>query len=135
MQGGAKDDTIERWIPLAAREPDRHKRADQAYVVQTMAELTGWKQAWLDGLEGFYVQESQLLEEWTAKLVQRGEKRGAIDNAVEFILDLLATQPGTVTPDLVEAIRAIEDQARLKELHRLAGRATSVEQFRKEAGL
>jgi hypothetical protein len=131
MQRGAEDAIIQRWLTLADREKNPQKRYDLGYVALIMAEAAGCRQVWQEALERWNMQESQVLNEWTKKVVERTE----IKSKVESVLDLLADHIGTPPADLVAAIEAIKDPARLKELLLLAGRAESVEQFRKDASL
>lgn len=65
-----------------------------------------------------------------AKLEKQGEKQGERKSARKYIRSLLRTRFGDVPSDLTRQLRAIEDQKKLDELHKLAAMCPDLAAFR-----
>jgi hypothetical protein len=72
------------------------------------------------------IQSPQILE-WQAQARDEGRK--------EMLIDVLEGKFAPLLPSLTEAIRKTTDDATLKLWAVFAGRATSLDQFKQDAGL
>ena len=68
-------------------------------------------------------------EKWIDQGEQRGEQRGAIKTQVEAILEALEETTGRYPGGLENRLRAIQDMATLKMLHRRAIKAKTLDEF------
>ncbi len=60
---------------------------------------------------------------------QQGLKEGSLDRARSSVLDALQVRFETVPEGIADAVNNITDTAKLTELHKLAIRCTSLEDF------
>ncbi len=63
------------------------------------------------------------------QLEQKGRQEGRVDTLHEAILDLLDIRFGEVPGGLKDAVQDIHDESILRNLHRAAARAASLEEF------
>jgi hypothetical protein len=134
MQGGREAGIIKRCVDLASREPDPVRRADLGLAL-TFAEAAGCLGPWQQALKEWNVVESQVVKEWQRQARSEGKNEGKIEGKAEAILEVLQDRQITPPADLIAAIRACTDLARLRQLLGLAARAISIEQFRQDAGI
>ena len=126
MKKGGDDGIIRRWLEVVGREPDRRRRGGLKLAV-VFAGLTGCKQEWKKALEGFDVNESTIVNEWKAE-ARREEK-------TEITLRLIRKLHGPVPDDLSRSIRACKDAGKLDAWLDATVTATSLDDFRRLAGL
>jgi hypothetical protein len=73
------------------------------------------------------MRESKIIEEFRAEF----QEKARVDNARQFVLDDLEIKFGpAAAKEFAHAVNAVNDSRRLADLHRLALRCTSLEQFR-----
>jgi hypothetical protein len=126
MQGGDDPAIMQRWLQLAAQEPDDERRGDLGLAV-IFAEAAGCADAWEKLLEGWNVVQSKVVQGW----IDMGEAKGR----VAAILEVLELRLGTPPTDLTDSVQQVTDPSHLRRLLALAMQAVSFEQFRKDAGL
>jgi hypothetical protein len=97
MAGGGDLALIEEWKRVALMEPDAQRRAlyrDFALVFAELAkELVNWQQ----GLEGFEMQESTVIQGW----INRGVQKGAIEARRADLLDVIRARLEDPVPEPV----------------------------------
>ena len=129
MHGGSDPAIIQRWLELARRVTDPQRRADLG-LVRVFAELTNCQDVWRKALEGWDMQESQLVKEWEDK----ARREGKIEGKAEALLLFLQKRFKTVPDDLRGAIMAAPED-RLTAWLDLAFAARSLRRFRAQAGV
>ncbi len=128
MHGGGKAGMIERWKVVADGEPDQRRRADYGALAKALAPAAGRKEVWDQALEGWAMKESPFLLEV--------ERKASAREQVRSVLDALAFRfPPGAPSELAERIKAVSEEDRLRELHRLAVTSPSFEDFRRATGL
>jgi hypothetical protein len=150
MRGGDRAEIIELWKRLASAEVDVRKRGDYGGLARVFAELSGRREAWTKGLEGWNVEVSQVVLEWQAQALARGRNEGIAEGMVkgrdqgiaegraemlhllrERVLRLLRkkfqTEPAA---DLVAVVQGQTDPALLGQWLDLAFDASSLEEVR-----
>jgi hypothetical protein len=70
-----------------------------------------------------------------SKLVNQWKAEAAVKAKGESVVELLEARFGSLPPELTAAIRACTQLETLCRWTRLAGKAASVEDFRRDAGL
>jgi len=75
------------------------------------------------------------LEEGKKQGLEQGLQQGMLEDAREMVLEALEERFGVVPSDLEETVRAQKDREVLRKWLRLAIRAGSLEEFRREAGV
>ena len=64
-----------------------------------------------------------------------GMRKGMLEDAREMVLEALEERFGVVSEDVKEVVRSQNDRDELRRWHRLAIRAGSLDEFRREAGV
>ena len=64
MTGGGEASIIQRWLEVAATEPDHRKRNDLGVLTRTMAELKPWLGEWQKALKEWNMRESTFIQGW-----------------------------------------------------------------------
>jgi hypothetical protein len=78
---------------------DRHRRGDLGKVALIFAELAGHYAAWNQGLEGFDMTESKVVNEW----IEEAAKERALATTRRLLLRLLNQRfPKEVPPEVIE---------------------------------
>ena len=103
-------------------------------TLPNIAELTNCQEVWHKALEGWDMQESQLVKEWEDKARREGEARGKAEGKAEALLLFLQKRFKTVPDDLRTAILAASED-RLTAWLDLAFAARSLRRFRTRAGV
>jgi hypothetical protein len=158
MHGGGDDDIIERWRRVVAADPDPRRRADFALAVM-FAQKTTHLSKWRTAVEEVITEESsvfvELFERWKAKQLElgraegiaegvaqgkaegvaQGKAEGKVQGRADVLLRTLGKRFGPVPPDVAAAVRACADVTALDAWIDHALDATSLEQFRKSAGV
>ncbi len=130
FQGGYQAGIISEWVRLAKQQTD----ADVLRVIpltQYFAEAAGCREAWRETLEGLNVVKSEVFEEWTALAEQKGERGGR----VATLLRILRRTQAILPADLEQAIRGVDDLARLDAIVDSALSSASIDDFRRTTGL
>ena len=111
MVGGADRSVIARWKERALATEDRRRRGDLGTVALVFAELAGRYGAWEQGLEGFDMTESNVVNRW----VQEARDQARIEEARENLVRVLRRRfPVVLTDDVQGSINA---KPSLKMLH------------------
>jgi hypothetical protein len=126
MKKGNDPDTIRRWLEIANQESDPQRKADYALVV-VFADLTGGTEVWEKALEGFNVIESVTVNKWKAQAAAKAK--------IEDVIGILEDKFGPVPVDAKAKIEATTSLDILQRWVILAGKATSLDEFRKDAGV
>jgi hypothetical protein len=135
MKEGAGAGIIEEWVRLAAAESDPRRRSEHGALALVFAEATGVWPVWKEALKDWNMVESQQVLEWQAEARAEGEARGRLRATGAALVAFLEARFQTMPPDLVDRIRTTSDVERLAGLVALAGKASSLDQFRADAGL
>lgn len=123
MQGGGEPAIIEEWKRLVSAERDIRRRVDYAALAIIFAEATKRRQIWKEALKEWNMTQSITVLEWQA------EAKAAA------VVDFLEARFQAVPSDLAGAIRSMTDIQKVSALVKLAAKSTSLDQFRKDAGL
>jgi hypothetical protein len=110
MRGGGQAAIIEEWKQAAAAEPDSEVRATLGGLALVFAELTKRAQTWREGLRGWDVRTSRIVEEWR----EEGRMEGALATARDDLYGLLMERFGRVPKIWEQRIQAATDLDRLK---------------------
>ena len=134
FHGGYQAGIISEWVRLAKQQTD----ADVLRVIpltQYFAEAAGCREAWRETLEGLNVVKSQVFEEWTALAEQKGVNKGRREERATMVLRFLRRMQADLPADLEQAIRGVDDLARLDAIVDIAFGSASIEDFRRATGL
>jgi hypothetical protein len=123
---GNEPATIQRWLEVAGSEGDPFRKADSALVV-VFAQLTGGERVWKKALEGFNVIESVIVNEWKAE--------ATIKSKIDDLVKLVEARFGPVPADAKAKIESTNSPALLQQWILLAGKANSLDDFRRDAGV
>jgi hypothetical protein len=126
MAGGGDPAVIEEWKRVALTEPDVQRRLmyrDWALVFAELAkELVNWQQA----LEGWQVQESQVIRGW----IDRGKQEGRVENARAVLLDLVRLRLEDPVPEAVRlAVEGTNDEGTLTRWIQAVALANTLAEF------
>jgi hypothetical protein len=127
LRGGGDPGFIEDWKRVVEMEPDPEKRARYRAWALVFAELSKQLVNWQKGLEGWMMQESQVINGW----IRTGEVKGELKNARESILRLVRRRlVDSVPEDLRLAIEGTNDPQVLSRWFDAALDAETLDQFR-----
>jgi hypothetical protein len=126
MQGGDQPELIAQWRQLAESEPDSRLRADYGGLARIFAELADRSPLWNQGLEGYNVETSQVVQEW----MQQGEAKGRQMLQAKLLQVLRARFAVEPPQEIVQAVAAQHDLDVLGRWFDLVLTADSVEQVR-----
>lgn len=127
MGGGGDETVIARWRDVVAQVvPLPRMRGNMAGIALVFAELVGRRPAWVRGLEGFEMTESQVVNEWIGQGMVKGELAASRRNLLEL---LNGRFPGAVPPDVTRLIQQQDSLELLNDWFRAAVRAFSFDQF------
>ena len=149
LKGAEKAEIITEWRRLAEDDPDPHLRADYGAIALTFADLADRRPAWVTGLEGFNVKESQVLRQLMREVLedatkesrqegiregrQEGLQMGELSRLREDVRLILSVRLPAPTPEDVErAIASAADVSVLTRWLQAAAMATSWEDFRSQ---
>ena len=123
MAGADDPDLVDRWKRLAETEVDSRRRAEYGGISRLFAGRVGRKDLWNHKLEGWNVEESDVVKEWIT------------EGRMESLLDILTAKFATVPADVAAGIRRTTAPDRLRDWLRLAATAPDLPTFRQQAGL
>jgi hypothetical protein len=143
MADGDDETIIERWKRLAEREPNSRRRSEYGGLALVFAEAADRREQWELALKGWNVKESIVVNRWRAEAKAeglaegqaRGRAEGQLAERVASLLDTLTDKFGAAPEDLVNAIRACTDLAKLRQWASVAIRADTLGAFRAAAGV
>ena len=128
MHGGGDTEILKRWKKIAESEPDVERRELYRDLALIFAELSKKLVLWQKTLGEPNMLESQLILGW----MKKGEDRGVVKTAREFVIGLIGLRFGDPIPeDLMLAVEGTNDPAILKQWNILAATADSLAQIRK----
>ena len=138
FQGGGEPGIISTWVRLAEQQTDADVRRVLRLTL-VFAEAVGGVEAWREAMEGWDVIESQVVKEWTALARQEGVKEGVTkgqrEERVALLLRILRRTQASLPAELEQAIRGVDDLARLSAAIDSALSSASLEDFRRTTGL
>jgi hypothetical protein len=130
MTGGGEVAIIARWLELAGAEPDGRRRSVYGGLALVFAEAAGCQQAWRQGLRGWNVRESQVVNEWIREGEVMGAARGKAEGEAAALLRVLRARFGAVPDELAGRILQAADLPQLERWLDLASTAASLDAFR-----
>jgi hypothetical protein len=104
MNGGDNPAFVDRWRVAAEVEPDAHRRGEFGGLAKVFAERANRKALWDEKLEGWNMEESQVVNEWIAEAQGRTVLRAA------------AKRFGPAPAEVEKAIQAITDPKRIDRM-------------------
>jgi hypothetical protein len=126
MAGGAEPATIARWKERVLALTDRRRRADLGKIALVFAELVGRRAAWNQGLEGFDMTESQVVNEWIEEAVNKKE----LEATRQLLIRLLEKRfPGQVPAEVVGTINTQPSLAMLLDWFDQASQVVGIADF------
>jgi hypothetical protein len=136
LAGGGEEATVAEWKRLAEQEGDRHRRASYGGLALVFAGLAGCAAVWRQGLEGWNVEESQIVLEWQAKARAEGEARGRLEVLRSKLLQVVRLRLKIEPPaEIVTAVQAQNDPQVLSRWFDQTLLATSLEEVQTALGL
>jgi hypothetical protein len=130
FQGGGEPGIIAEWVRVAEAQTDAELRRVMP-LAQYFAEAAGCIEAWREALRGWDVIKSQVFEEWTALADGKARREERATISLRILRRIQADLPA----DLEQAIRRIDDLARLDAVVESALSNTSIDEFRRATGL
>lgn len=126
MAGGGEPALIEEWKRLALMEPNVQRRQTYRALALVFAELAKELVNWQQALEGWQMQESQVILGW----IQQGEQRGIVKNARAALLELVRLRLQDPVPEAVRlAVEGTNDVNTLNRWFRAAATAGTFAEF------
>jgi hypothetical protein len=111
MAGAGEPARIEEWKRLVLLEPDAERRGKYRELGLVFAELAKELVNWQRALEGWQVQESQVILGW----INRGVQRGVVETRRAVLLQVLETRFQAPVPETVRlAVEGTNDPDTLK---------------------
>ncbi len=128
MMAGAGDPAlIERWKETAAQEPDAHKRVAYRDLALVFAELSRELVNWQRGLEGWEMQESQVIRGW----INRGKLEGSVETRRADVLTVVRMRLQDPVPEAIRlAVEGTNDLAMLERWFEAAVQAQTLADLR-----
>lgn len=126
MQGGDRAETVTLWKETADREAEQHVRTSYAGLALVFADLANCLLVWRQGLEGWNMRKSRIVEEWR----EEGRQEGRIE-AFRYLLSqkLQKRFPGMSSPAILAAVQAQTNTDDLIRWLDLLDSAVSLEAF------
>ncbi len=121
-RGAEQQSTIEKWKRLAQGEIDERRKALYGSLSLVFADLADRKAIWEEGLRGWNMRESTVVNEW--------KNEGKAEERTEGILEILERRfPPGASPELTMAIRANKDLTTLRQWWNAAWTVASIDEF------
>lgn len=125
MHGADDPGIIARWRELASALPTERLRGDLARIALIFAELAGRALVWRQGMEGWNVTESPLVNSW----IETAEQEARLEEAREFMRLILETRFSIPIPEeVLGTINAQPSRALLVQWSKAALTASSLEE-------
>jgi hypothetical protein len=115
MQGGGEMIIMEQWKQEGLAEPDTHVRSTLGSFALNFADLAGRSELWEQALEGWDMQNSQVVDRWQEKGRVEGRAEGRLEARRDDLQALLESRFGSLPEELIERIRAVQDAQRLHQ--------------------
>jgi hypothetical protein len=131
MKDGNNPETMTGWKEAAEQEPDHSVRSTYAGLALVFADLADCLTEWKQGLEGWNMKESRIIEAWRDEGRQEGRQEGRLETLRAILLRLLARRFPDASSSEVTA--AVQSQISADELMRwldLLDTVESLEAFR-----
>ena len=123
VQGGDRADTVMAWKELADQESEHQLRQTYAALALVFADLADCLPVWKQGLEGWNMRKSRIIEEW--------REEGRIETLQDIVLRRLQKRfPGVSSPEVLAAVQAQKDADELMRWLDLIDSMASLEAFR-----
>lgn len=126
MTGGGEPAMISEWKRLALLEPNSRHRRDYGSIALIFAKLTACQKVWSLELEGWNVEESDLVKQWQDVAEQRGRLTTLRENLLRV---LVAKFSGPLPSELLAAIQTQPDFGELSRWFDVALKAASLAEF------
>lgn len=131
MRGAGEAAIIDEWKRLAAQEPASRKRADYGGLALVFAMPAGRAAVWRRALEGWNMQECEIVSEWQ----EQARAEEAIARTRANLLRALQLRFQTPLPaDLAAAIAALNDLEEVSRWFDASQTADSLAAFRAAVG-
>ncbi len=118
--------TLVRWKELAAQVTDRRARGDLVQIAVVFAELAGCLPAWENGLEGWDMTESIVVNRW----IEQGRREQSLVTRREDVSRIVRLRfPGSIPVEIMDLINRQDSQEILQHWLDAAATALSAEQF------
>jgi hypothetical protein len=122
------EEVIRLWLDVWAGEPEEGLRREYVSLTRAFLELASAGERWRQTLEGLAVIKSPFMESL--------REEGRNEEKAKAIVQLLKLRfPGQVPADLGTTIENTRDRLRLEQWFAFAVRASTVEDFRRDANL
>jgi hypothetical protein len=137
--GGDQPEVLARWKELAGQEPSARRRGEYGGLAQIFANLARCLDPWKQALEGWNVEECEIVKEWEEQGRQRGlqqgrqegRQEGQLENMRRVFLHVFEQRfPGAVPADLAAAAQAQTDVSTLMRWMDLLLTVASPDQLR-----
>ncbi len=126
MAGGGDPALIAEWKRVALTEPDPERRSLYRNLALVLAELAKELVNWQQALEGWQMQESQVILGW----MKRGKQEGTVENARAFLLEAVRTRLQDPVPEPVRlAIEGTNDPDTLTRWFKAALAVSTLDEF------
>jgi hypothetical protein len=126
MSGGGQPELIERWKTVADTQPDISLRALYRDLALVFADLSKEQVNWLQGLEGWHMKESTIIQGW----INRGHEQGAVEARRALLLKLIRAKLRDPVPEAVRlAIEGTNDSNVLDRWYDAALTAGNLQEF------
>ena len=127
MRGGGTADTIAKWKPVAATEPDGRLRSTYRGLTEVFARLMRAANGWAQSLEGWNVPKSPVIEGWRTE--------GRVEMARGKLLEPIELRFRAAIPsDLREVVQESNDLNELDDWFRLVFFNRSLSAYRRAIG-
>jgi hypothetical protein len=130
MKGGDREETVAAWKEAAEQEPEHGLRETYAGLALVFADLADGLTVWKQGLEGWNMRKSRVIEEWR----EEGRQEGRQEGRTEALRDVLLRLLGRRFPEAAsEVVAAVQNQSSGDELLRwleLLEQSPSLDAFR-----
>ncbi|MCI0460136.1 MAG: hypothetical protein L0Z62_24555 [Gemmataceae bacterium] len=126
LAGGGEPALIAEWKRVALTEPDPQRRSLYRNLALVLAELARELVNWQQALEGWQMQESQVILGW----MKRGEQKAAVETNRARLLDVLRTRLQDPVPEPVRlAIEGTNDPDILTGWFKTALTVSTLDEF------
>jgi hypothetical protein len=127
MQGGDRAEAVTVWKEAADQEADQRLRTTYAGLALVFADLANCLPVWKQGLEGWNMRKSQIVEEWR----EEGRQEGRIEAFRDLLLRRLQKRFSALSaPEVIAVVQAQTNADELLRWLDLIDSVESLEAFR-----